>query len=274
MANLRDIKKRITSVQSTKQITRTMEMVASAKITSATRRVAAATPYSEAMDEMLERLSEQVASSSHPLLAKHEEIKAAIIVAIVSDRGLAGGFNTNVLRHCDHLVRKLIHDGVDVSLIACGKKAVTYFNYRKYSMIKEFRDLSADPTLDEAVEIASICSEMFTSGKVDEVFMVYNHARNSADQDLREEQILPVDPLGNKKVPQYYEDPEKAAQRKKEAEPKSPFEFEPDADSVLVQLLPSYLQTSIYHGLIDSAAAEQGARRKAMKAAQDEAPQG
>lgn len=269
MANLRDIKKRIDSVKSTKQITRTMEMVSSAKIGSATRRVTAATPYANAMAEMLSRMSSAVASSQHPLLAKHDEVRNALVVAIVSDRGLAGGFNTNVLRECDRIVNQLKARGAQCKTIACGKKAIAYFAYRKYEVIASYVDLSADPTMDEAREVASICARLYESGEADEVYMVYNHARNAGDQDLRCEMLLPVQPVA---VDEKTEGEQaEAARPAQDQAPAAPFDFEPDAESVLSVLLPSYLDTVVYHGLIDSAAAEQGARRKAMKAATDNA---
>ncbi len=262
MANLRDIQKRINSVQSTKQITRTMEMVSSAKIGKATRRMEAGRPYAKAISSMLHRLSGGDDSSSEsPLLQKHAEVKTAIIIAIVSDRGLAGGFNTSVLRNCDHLKSRLESEGAEVSFITCGKKAIAYCNYRKYNIVKSYADLSADPTLNEARDIANICAKRYMDGTVDEVYVVYNHARNSADQDLVEEKILPIE------TPEAEEE----EQDENEARYEKAYEFDPSSAVVLSDLLPSYFVNAVYSALVDSAAAEQGARRKAMKAATDNA---
>ncbi len=262
MANLRDIQKRINSVQSTKQITRTMEMVSSAKIGKATKRMEAGRPYAIAISKMLKRLSDgDDTSSVSPLLQKHDEVKNAIIIAVVSDRGLAGGFNTSVLRNCDHMKARLESEGTDVGFIACGKKAVGYFNYRKYNIVKPYTDLSADPTLNEARDIANICAKRYLDGTVDEVYIVYNHARNSADQDLIEDKILPI------------ETSEEDAESKDESQTQyeKTYEFDPSSAVVLADLLPSYFVNAVYSALVDSAAAEQGARRKAMKAATDNA---
>ena len=244
MANLRDIKKRITSVKSTKQITRTMEMVATAKIRRATDRVVAATPYSEAMLEMLGNLAGKAGEGSHPLLASHAEKKRALFIVVASDRGLAGAFNTQVLRAAEKKAQANAAQGIETSYILCGKKAIGYFAYRGVTADMQFAGLSGDPTFDEASRIASYVREQYATGKVDEVVVFYNHARNAAEQDLRIEQLLPIDVSG-------------AA--------------EADTAAVLSRLLPAYVETMVYHALIDSAAGEQGARRKAMKSATDNA---
>lgn len=256
MANLRDMKKRITSVKSTKQITRTMEMVATAKIRKATDRVVAATPYSEAMLEMLGNLAGK-ASASHPLLEAHPEKKHVLFVVVASDRGLAGAFNTQVLRAADKQAQAYAAQGIETSYILCGKKAIGYFGYRGVTAEMKFAGLSADPTFDEASRIASYVRDKYATGQVDEVLVFYNHTRNAADQDLRVEQLLPVDVSS-------------AAKAEEEAAPQE-FLFEPDEATVLGKLLPAYVETMVYHALIDSAAGEQGARRKAMKSATDNA---
>ena len=131
MPNLHDIERRIGSVSSTKQITRTMEMVAAAKIRLAGERVAAATPYAESMVEMLANVAKRVGGSENALLRKHDEVKNVLIVVVVSDRGLAGGFNSNVLRQVDRLMKSKQAAGAEVSVVACGKKAIGYYTYRR-----------------------------------------------------------------------------------------------------------------------------------------------
>ena len=261
MPNLRDIKRRIGSVQSTKQITRTMEMVATAKIRHATERIAAAQPYSSAMQETLANVATQAGNVDHPLLQTHEKKKITIAVVVVSDRGLAGGFNSNVLRSADHYVLDNKDAGIETKVIVCGKKGTSYFRYRNIEPVLSFLDLSADPTISEAREIAYYVSSAYKDLKADEVRVFYNHARNAADQDLCNEIILPIqtDSIGKNKA----EDEEEGVSASSD--------FEPSAEDVLNQLLPAYVETMVYHALIDSAAAEQGARRKAMKSATDNA---
>lgn len=270
MPTLRDIKKRIHSVQNTKQITRTMEMVAAAKISKASARVTAATPYSDSMAEMLESVAGHAAGLDHPLLAVREDCKRVLVITVVSDRGLAGGFNSNVLRKVEAYLREQKAQGVECEVIACGKKAAAYFKYRGIEPTMTFRDLSADPTLEEAREIAQEVIDRYSSTELDEVVIVYNHARNNADQDLRMEQVLPI--ATENLVALATKEPELAeAVSESEEDSNTSYEYEPEPADVLAGLLPAYVQTTIYHALIDSAAAEQGARRKAMKAATDNA---
>ncbi len=265
MPNLHDLERRINTISSTKQITRTMEMVAAAKIRRATERVDDATPYSDSMMEMLANVAERVGGSENALLRKHDEVKNVLVVAVVSDRGLAGGFNSNVLRHVEHLMKDKQAAGATVSVVACGKKAGGYFGYRNIVPVLEFKDLSADPTVDEAAAIATYAIDGYEKGELDEVVVVYNHAKNAAEQKLREELVLPVDTevlLAEAGEPAEAEHTEALS---------GDVVFEPDAAGVLDRLLPAYVRTTMYHALIDSAAAEQGARRTAMKSATDNA---
>ncbi len=262
MPNLHDIERRINSVSSTKQITRTMEMVAAAKIRRAGERVAAATPYAESMVEMLANVAKRVGGSENALLRKHDEVKNVLVVVVVSDRGLAGGFNSNVLRHVDKLTKAKKAAGANVSIVACGKKAIGYYTYRGIEPKLAFANLSADPTVEEANEVGNFVSEGYADGSIDEVIVVYNHAKNAAEQQLREEMLLPVDT--DKFVSA---DESEGASEHLEGD----VIFEPSPEAVLDQLLPSYVRTTLYHALVDSAAAEQGARRNAMMSATDNA---
>lgn len=284
MPNLHDIERRIKSVSSTKQITRTMEMVAAAKIRRATERAVAATPYSISMVEILANVAERVGGSENDLLQKHDEVKNVLIAVIVSDRGLAGGFNSNVLRHVDRLIKEKTAAGAEVHIAACGKKAIGYFNYRKIEPVIEFKDLSADPTVDEAAALATYAIAGYIDGSLDEVIVVFNHAKNAAEQVLRQELVLPIDPevlfgeIAENVVMPSGDHPDEATSeaqrlqvnRSADALP-GDVVFEPDAATVLDQLLPAYVRTTLYHALLDSAAAEQGARRTAMKSATDNA---
>lgn len=259
MPNLHDIERRISSVKSTKQITRTMEMVAAAKIRRSTERVEAATPYSNSMTEMLGNVAAQTSGSESALLAVHEDVKRVLVVVVVSDRGLAGGFNSNVLRKADAIMHSFQSAGAEVEIIACGKKAQGYFNYRKVTPVLAFRDLSADPTVQEADEVAEYAIKGYEEGRLDKVIIVYNHAKNAAEQVLTEELVLPIDAAAFASAP--------ADDKRLTGDA----EFEPSADVVLESLLPAYVRTIIYHALIDSAAGEQSARRSAMKSATDNA---
>lgn len=280
MPNLHDLERRINSVNSTKQITRTMEMVAAAKIRKATDRVDAATPYAASMCEMLAHVAETARSEENELLAVHDEVKSVLYIAVVSDRGLAGGFNSNVLREVESAVRTAQAQGASAHVVACGKKAISYFSFRHIDLDLVFTDQSADPTLDEALQIATRAMEGFTSGEYDQVIVVYNHAKNAAEQTLRVETVLPVDPellkaeaAALQPEASYFAKLEDRVPEHEESglAKASDVIFEPDVDAVLNSLLPAYVKTTIYHALVDSAAAEQGARRTAMNSATENA---
>ena len=273
MPNLHDIERRISSVTSTKQITRTMEMVAAAKIRRASERVANALPWACSISDMLVTTAKYAPVDAEPLLQTHEQVKRALIVVVTSDRGLAGGFNSNVLRHAEKLIKEKERQGVEVEVAACGKKAIGYFSYRGIKPVFEFAGLSADPTYEQAAELSKYSGDGYRNGKLDEVFVVYNHAKNAAEQTLVEQQILPInqqsyaDLLGltpkEEDVLEKYREGEKTLQ--------GDIDFEPDAESVMFYLMKAYLRNAYFYALLDSAAGEQGARRNAMKSATDNA---
>ena len=274
MPNLHDIERRINSVASTKQITRTMEMVAAAKIRRATERVNDALPWAMAVSDMLINAAKHAPMDSEPLLQVHDEVKRALVVVVTSDRGLAGGFNSNVLRHAEKLIREKERQGVEVEVVACGKKALGYFSYRNIKPVMEFQGLSADPTYEEAAQISAYLAEGYREGTLDEAIIVYNHAKNAAEQRLVEQQVLPVnqqsyaDLLGLKPKE---EDVFASFREKDDTIPPGDLDFEPDAESVMRYLMQAYLRNAFYFALLDSAAGEQGARRNAMKSATDNA---
>jgi F-type H+-transporting ATPase subunit gamma len=259
MATLRDIKASITSVNSTRQITRTMEMVATAKIKKAQERIEAARPYALAMMEVLENVARFVKGASHPLLEVHPERKRVVAIAITSDRGMCGAFNSNILRLTEDIIGRETKAGVEVALISVGKKAVSYFRYRGVEPMATYRDISDKPTFADARSIAAHVIEAYTAGEIDGVEIVFNSFKSVAEQRPGIHELLPVakavvetDASGVDRItPEYI--------------------FEPDARSVLERLLPTYVETLIYRALMESAAAEQGARRTAMKSATDNA---
>ena len=273
MPNLHDIERRISSVTSTKQITRTMEMVAAAKIRRASERVENALPWACAISDMLISTAKYAPLDSEPLLQTHDEVKRALVVVVTSDRGLAGGFNSNVLRHAEKLIREKESAGIEVEVAACGKKAIGYFSYRGIKPVIEFAGLSADPTYEEAAEMSLYAGDGYHYDRLDEVIVVYNHAKNAAEQALVEQQVLPIkeesyaDLLGLNKEEDIFKD-----FREKDGAPLSgDIDFEPSAEAVMHYLMKAYLRNAFYYALLDSAAGEQGARRNAMKSATDNA---
>jgi len=167
MPNLRDIQKRITSTHSTRQITRTMEMVATAKIKKAQERIEAARPYALAMMEVLGNVARFVAGASHPLLETHEQRKRVVVIAVTSDRGLCGAFNSNILRLTEGIMREESDRGVETVLIAVGKKAIGYFRYRGVEPMAVYRDISDKPSFADAASIAAHVIAAYTAGEIE-----------------------------------------------------------------------------------------------------------
>lgn len=267
MANLRDIKRRIRSVSSTKQITHTMEMVSTTKIMKALQRASEGAPYKDAMTTMLANVAAAGSPDDSPLLREPASVKRALIVVVASDRGLAGGFNVQVERSVERRVRERMDSGVEVELICCGTKPTEYFTSRGLKPVLSFTGISADPTLVEANQIASYVMDGFVSGRLDHVEICYQHARSRVEQVLTTEELLPVTP-SSLRLPTGPREQEAMASVDGAA---SDFEYDPAPGQVLGYLIPSYIRTVIYHALIDSAAAEHGARRRAMQAATENA---
>ena len=259
MANLRDIKQRIVSVQSTSQITRTMEMVATAKIKKAQERIESARPYAFAMVEVLQNVARYVTGVTHPLLEEHAERKRVVAVVITSDRGLAGAFNSNILRIAEDVMRSEAGEGVETDVIAVGKKAIGYLRYRGIEPLASYRDIADKPTFAHAREIAGHIIPRYVAGEIDAAYIIFNRFKNVAEQKPETYQLLPVE----RRVMESDED--EAARARAE------YLFEPSAATVLEHLLPTYVETLVYRALMESAAAEQGARRTAMKSATDNA---
>ena len=225
-----------------------------------------AEPYKEALtDVMLTVAGDASCSGTDPMLQRHETVKRGLIVVIASDRGLAGGFNTTVERTAEKLAASWANNSIECEIIACGRKPATYFRDRA-NVIMHFEGNSSEPDFNQARMISSHICDAYRAGELDRVELVYHHAKNRVDQELRVEHLLPLDPemIAMAHGP-----------RKNETDaPKrisSTFEFVPSPEHVLGKLVPSYILTVIYQALIDSAAAEQGARRKAMHSATENA---
>ena len=267
MSNLREIKKRIASVTSTREITRTMEMVSSAKISRALEREKQSEAYLNAItDVMFTVASDAKARKSSPLLQDPTTYERALVIVINSDRGLAGGFNIDVERAAEERIEHFKRHGAKtVELITCGAKAAEHF--RRYpDVVMSVSGESDNPTLDRARAIANYVCDGFSSGTLGRIDIVYYHAVNRVDQVLRVERVLPLDLEVLSAV--------HGPRRSEEDAPKlvdSSFEFRPSAKAILENLAPSYVLTVIHQALIDSAAAEHAARRKSMHAATENA---
>ena len=268
MANLREIQRRMSSISSTMQITRTMEMISTARIQHALARAEEASPYKDAITNMLANVASAGSNSTEPLLRKHDEEKHVLFVVIASDRGLAGGFNVLQQRAVDHEMRTLAQRGIKSSVITCGRKPTEYFTYRKIKPVLSFVGVSSEPTMDEADRISSYIIDGSVRGEIDRVVLLYWHAKNRVDQTQVTEQLLPIE-RESLMMPNKPRKPEALYEVKHKIDPV--YRFEPSAEEVLGYLMPAYFRTVIYHALLDSAAAEHGARRRAMQSATDNA---
>jgi F-type H+-transporting ATPase subunit gamma len=243
-----------------------MEMVSTAKIRKAQERIESARPYALAMVEVLTNVARYVKGQSHPLLETHEERKRTAIIAVTSDRGLAGAFNANILRLTEGLMRTEREAGSEVDVIAVGKKAIGYLRYRGIEPLATYRDISDKPTFADAKSIAAHVIAPYSAEELDAVYVVFNRFKNVAEQKPEVHALLPI----SSAVMETGDEVDTGTS------PELPgmqpeYIFEPTPAAVLEELLPTYVETLIYRALMESAASEQGARRTAMKSATDAA---
>jgi F-type H+-transporting ATPase subunit gamma len=255
MAKTREIKRRLTSIEKTRQITRTMEMVATSKLKKLSDLVQAARPYSERLGEVIGRLTDPELRERYPLLRQPEEVRRAAVILLTSNRGLAGAFNVNLIREARELVERLESDGVEVDLHVVGKKGMSYFRFRGREMASIEMDLPDRREPEHAAGLVDDLMDAFVDDELDAVYVVYAQFRSALSTPPRSMKVLPVEP------PRAAE--EEAAT--------SGYILSPGADEILNELLPLYVRNRVYRALVETAAAEQGARRTAMKNATDNA---
>ncbi len=245
MPNTLDIRRRIRSVKSTQQITKAMKMVAAAKLRRAQERIVAARPYSGALNKMLASIAARVNPAQHPLLKEREE-KRVLILSVTSDKGLCGAFNGSVLKATEAAVRE--RGWEQVQLIPVGRKANDYFRRRtipiRYQALNVFQALSEE----KAKEIAKLVVDDYVEEKIDAVYVIYNEFRSIISQVLHVDKLLPLERVAS-------------------TETTIDYLYEPSPDEILRNLLPRHIEFQIYRTLLDSAAAEQGARMTAMEGA-------
>jgi len=252
----RALRRRIKSVQSTKKITRAMELIAATRVAKAQQRVQAARPYSEQITEVIQHMAEAGGVVDHPLLQPADEVKKVAFVVITGDRGLAGAYNTNVIRAAEREVQARRTEGQDYSLVICGKKGVSYFRFRGYRIDAEFTGMSDTPTYEDARQVAETVTELFESGEVQEVVLIYTRFLSVGTQRVTVRQFMPLTGVGAEEV---------------DAGATATYEFEPDPAGILTHLLPRYVEARLFAAMLDAAASEHAARQRAMKSATDNA---
>jgi len=254
MPSLRDIRKRIRSVKNTQQITRAMKMVAAAKLRRAQEAILAARPYAQMLDQITSDLVSRAESLAHPLLAARPAKKAELVV-LTSDRGLAGAFNSNVIRRASRFLLDHERTYEKIELATIGRKGFEHFRRRQIPVRKDFAGLYGRMSYQAAAEIARELSSHFISGETDAVFLVYNEFVSAMTQRIAVVQLLPMQPL------------EKPATPSSGAPALVDFKYEPSAEAVLERLVPQALTIKFYRALLESVASEHGARMSAMEKA-------
>ena len=252
MAKGRELKASIKSTENTRKITRTMEMVSTSKMKRAQDRVTAARPYATALGDVISSLYTPELAERFPLLRQPAKVRRAAIILINSNRGLAGAFNSNLIKEARALMTRLRGQGTETELHITGRKAIGYFRYIGESLAIARTDITDRPTPGDAASLVDALMQRFIEGSLDAVYVVYAQFRSALSTPPTAEQILPVTPPKRSgAAPDYL--------------------LFPSAEEILTELLPSYVRNAVYRTLVETAAAEHGARRTAMKNATDNA---
>ncbi len=249
MPSLKDVKLQIAGVGKTKQITRAMGMVASAKLRGAQNRIERFRPYAEKFGEMLGDLAARTEEAAHPLLQVHKEVKSAVVVLLSSDRGLCGGFNVNLISTALDLARAKTEEGLTVRFICVGRKGRDAVRKTSYEIIESYGDVMGSFDFRLAARLGGKVSQLYESGEADEVYLVYSEFAGMTRQIPTKMELLPVTA---------------AAKEEDGNKPAAECLYEPEVGVLLAELLPRYVNVQIYRGLLDNSASENAARMAAM----------
>ena len=251
MANLKELRSRITSVSSTMQITSAMKMVSAAKLSKAQDAITAMRPYAEKLSELLQNLSATLDSDQSSKYAEQREVNNVLIVAVSSNRGLAGAFNSNIVKAVKQLAAE-DYSGKNIDVMTIGKKANDILK-KTFDVYKNTNEIYDDLSYDNVAEIAEELMKQFVDGKYDKIVVVYNQFKNAATQIVMKEQFLPIVPVET------------------DEEVVLDYIFEPSKEEIVLELIPKSLKMQIFKALRDSFASEHGARMTAMHKATDNA---
>ncbi len=247
-AELRIINRRIKSVRSTKKITRAMELIASSRIVKAQNRMKSSEAYFLLLSEIVQDL---INNGAVPKIEVKEGKEKILLLVLTSDRGLAGAYNTNILKIADSRRKDLINEGKEVDLITVGKKATGYFSYRKIDISSSYEGITDNPIFDDVLNVMRSVTEKYYSGDVSSIEIIYTNYKSALTQEAIIKKVLPLDPI--------------------EVEKKSSVTFEPSGEEVLNSMLPKYANAAFFNALLNSSTSEHAARMRAMKAATDNA---
>ena len=253
-AQVRDTRRRIKSVQATMKITRAMELIAASRIPKAQARVQASKPYSAKLIEVIQNVSAAAGNSSHPLLVRRP-VKSVGVLVVSSDRGLCGAYATQIIRHAEREVLEHQKAGKDVRVFAVGKKAQQYFQYRNYTIERSFLAVTDRPGYADARAIANTLMDSYSAERIDAVDAFYTRYQSAMTQVPTRYQLLPAH------TPVASEGATSAVS----------YSYEPSPSAILDRLLPRYVEATVFSMLLEASASEHSARRRAMKAATDNA---
>jgi F-type H+-transporting ATPase subunit gamma len=255
VAKGRELRGRIKSVENTRKITRTMEMVAASKLKRAQDRVIAARPYAGALQEVIADLYSPELAERFPLLRQPATVKKAAVLLLTSNRGLAGAFNANLIKEARSTIGRLESEGATVELHVIGRKGLGFFKYLGRPIASSRTDLTDAPTPDDARKMVDGVMDAFAKGEMDAVYVVGARFKSALSTPPESQKILPVTP------------PEKKDKNSAQRD----YILSPSAEAILGELLPLYVRNAVYRAMVETVAGEQGARRTAMKNATDNA---
>ena len=273
MANLKDVRSRISSVKNIKKITRAMEMVAAARLRRAEERIEHLRPYAEAIRRMTRRASEAAENIPNlPILQERENISTVGLLLVTGDRGLAGPFNSQIIRAGNRRAAELRSDGKEVAWYASGRRGVSSLSFRGLDPVGTYAGFTDRPAFSDARNIADDLTAAYVDENLDRVEVIYNGYVSAMTQEVRHETLLPLqqaDVLGGDA--QEEEEQSEEDRQTEEAHKRALWIYEPDPEEILARLVPDYVQISIYRALLESTASEHGARMTAMRNASDNA---
>lgn len=261
-AQIRELRQRIRTVNSTKKITKAYELIATSRLAKAQTRVAASRPYADEITNVLSALAEASANLDHPLLSERENPKRAAVLVITSDKGMCGGYNANVLKAAEQLIQLLRSEGKEPVLYVTGRKGQGYYQFRRREVTGAWSGFSQTPHYVNAVEAGDALVEAFLEGTedgaqgVDEIHIVYTEFKSMLSQTPTARRIAPMEVEYTGETPKG---------------PRAVYDFEPSAEALLGAMLPKYVKTRLFSAMLEAAASESAARRTAMKAATDNA---
>ena len=259
--SLQDMKRQIQSVDNTAKMTGAMQTISAVKLSRARERLDRIRPYTDNMQQMMQDIASK-AGGNNPLLAGREEVRNVAVCTVTSDRGLAGPFNAQVLRQTMQFRQE---QDADIVQVVTGRKAVEFFRFGRISVEEAFTGFSDEPSFEKAQEIGRYLTRLFEDEEADEVHLVYNQFKSALVQQPTVTRLLPAAPedMG--------EEDEEDGENGEGGERSNPFEFIPDAETILERLVPKYVETLVFRALFESAAGEHGSRMSAMKSATDAA---